>query len=336
MSELRQDRTSGRWVIIAPERGYRLGASQLVKQSSTASVRTRQFAADCPFCPGHEVSLPGIIAEVPFDSPPGWIVRVVPNKFPALQPDHKIKNANRHCVAAGYGFHEVIIESPRHDADLISMTDAEIEAVVSTYHDRIRHLMEQHGIEAVVLFRNTAGKGGASLAHPHAQVLALGFVPPMLSLLAQHGDRYYHDYGCCPTCHEIAIERELNSRIVEDTQCFLVLVPFAAEHPYEIWIVPKEHQASFLYMHDSQLAEFAWLLRRTLGRLKCARGDPPYNFVIDSADRMQLQSPYLHWRLRIAPDLATWGGFELGAGTAINPSIPEDDAVMLRSVGIRT
>ena len=143
--------------------------------------------------------------------------------------------------------------------------------------------------------------------------------------------RYYTGSGCCPTCDEIAGERDLGYRIVEETQNFLVLVPFAPEHPCETWIVPIEHQASFLHMDDLQLAEFARLLRRTLDRLLCAKDDPPYNFVIDSAARTHLQSPYLHWRLRIAPNLATGGGFELGAGMAINPSNPEDDASVLRN-----
>jgi UDPglucose--hexose-1-phosphate uridylyltransferase len=239
---------------------------------------------------------------------------------------------DRHFMAEGYGFHEVIIESPRHDADLVSMTDAELEAVVSMYRDRSKYLLRQRGIETVVLFRNHGPKGGASQPHPHAQILALGLVPPALGSLAGWGHRYYSDKGRCATCDEILIECDLKSRVVEDARDFLVLVPFAAEHPYETWIVPKQHQASFLDLHDSQLREFAQLLGRTLDRLRCAGDDPPYNFVIESAARPLLQSPYLHWRLRIAPDLATSGGFELGAGMAINPSNPEDDAAALRAI----
>jgi UDPglucose--hexose-1-phosphate uridylyltransferase len=333
MSELRQDRTSGRWVIIAPQRGHRPGALPVAARSLAPLPQTPQFDADCPFCPGHEHRLPGIIAETRMQASPGWAVRVVPNKFPALQMHSKAKSADRHCTAEGYGFHEVIIESPRHDADLVSMTDSEIEAVVAMYRDRSKHLLGQPGIEAVVLFRNHGPRGGASQPHPHAQVLALALLPPKLARLADWGHRYCHEHGRCPTCDEIAGERALKSRVVEETQNFLVLVPFAAEYPCETWIVPKQHQASFLDLDQSQHREFARLLRRTLNRLRCARDDPPYSFVIDSAARMHLQSAYLHWRLRIAPDLATWGGFELGTGMAINPSNPEDDASVLRATG---
>jgi UDPglucose--hexose-1-phosphate uridylyltransferase len=332
MSELRQDPTSGQWVIIAPERGYRPGMLLRAARSLTSRPPVPPFDPDCPFCPGHERRLPGIIAETRIPNPPGWSVRVVPNKFPALRADRKTEIVERrpHGLRDGYGFHEVIIESPRHDADLAEMSDAEIEAVISMYRDRSRQLLNQPAIKAVVLFRNHGPRGGASLRHPHAQVIALALLPPQLARLADWGHRYYREHGRCPTCDEIERERAFKSRIVEETRDFLVLVPFAAEYPFETWIVPIEHQASFLNMSDLQRAEFAHLLRRTLGRLRRARDDSPYNFAIDSAGRTELQSPCLHWRLRIAPNLAKWGGFELGAGMVINPSSPEGDAGELR------
>jgi UDPglucose--hexose-1-phosphate uridylyltransferase len=331
MSEVRQDRTSGRCVIIAPTRAHRPGARGLAGQSAGITLKRLPFDPHCPFCPGHEDRLPGIVAETRVKREPGWTVRVVPNKFPALQLGPKVEGSDRcHLVAEGYGFHEVIIETPRHDAELVSMTDLEMEAVVTMYRGRCKHLLTQPGIEAVVLFRNHGRRGGASQSHPHAQVVALGFVPPGLKSLLDWGRRYHIEKERCATCDEIAIECDLKSRIVEDVRDFLVLVPFAAEHPCEMWIVPKQHQASFLDLADAQCRDFALLLRRTLRRLRRARDDPPYNFVIDSAPRLHLQSPSLHWRLRIAPDLATWGGFELGAGIAINPSVPEHDASLLR------
>ncbi len=148
--------------------------------------------------------------------------------------------------------------------------------------------------------------------------------------LADWGRRYYHEHGRCPTCDEIDCERAFKGRIVDETSNFMVLVPYAAQYPFETWIVPIEHQASLLDMSDPQQVELARLLRRTLGRLQRARNDPPYNFVIDSAPRTELRFSYLHWRLRIAPNLANWGGFELGAGMAINPSSPEHNAGELR------
>ena len=266
---------------------------------------------------------------------PSWTVRVVPNKFPALHTDATTgaESADLHRVLPGYGFHEVIVESPRHDADLASMTDPEIEAVVLAYRDRSRHLLQQPGIAAVVLFRNRGPQGGATLSHPHAQAVALGLVPPTLGSLVECGQRYYDAHGRCATCDEIEIERTASVRIVEETAGFLAIVPFAASSPGETWIVPKRHQAAFVDIGGPDLREFAHLLRRTLGRVRRAHDDPPYNFVIDSAGLDHIGAAHVHWRLRIVPHLVTEGGFELGAGMAINPSSPEDDAAGLRAAG---
>jgi UDPglucose--hexose-1-phosphate uridylyltransferase len=330
-SELRQDRTTGRWVIIAPHRHERPGARAAETQGPPGPVRPR-FDPACPFCPGNEAQLPGIVDQVSKQAAPGWAVRVVPNKYPALQSG---ANGNRQPreerMREAFGFHEVIIESPFHDADLVSIGGPELDVVATTYRDRSRLLIARPGIEAVILFRNHGPRGGASLLHPHAQVVALDVIPPHVARAADWSRSYHGTHSRCPTCDEMEYERDLGRRIVEDSPNFIVLVPFAAECPFETWIVPKGHQASFIELEDRHIHEFGALLRRTLGRLRSALDDPPYNFVIDSADRQHLGSPHVHWRLRIAPRLAMSGGFELGSAMAINPSSPEQGAAILRA-----
>ena len=146
--------------------------------------------------------------------------------------------------------------------------------------------------------------------------------------------RYYSEHGRCALCDELASERKDGTRVVEENERFVALVPFAAEHPFELWIVPKQHQASFTALGDEELPAFAALLGRSLARLKAVLGDPPYNFAVDSAPKDDIAAPHLHWRLRIAPDIAIWGGFELGAGLPINPSSPESDARLLRAAAV--
>ena len=335
MSELRQDRTTGQWVIIAPDRSARPGAPH---RKVPAVAPAPEFDPACPFCPGNEALLPGILAESETGGDPQWATRVVPNKYPALRPDGGAATAAG--IAAGngarqgFGHHEVIIESPRHNADPASMSDGEIVDAAFAYRERLRHVLTRPGIEAVVLFRNRGSLGGASLAHPHAQVIALGLVPPVLAMLAEYGQAHYRAHGHCATCDAIAAESKASVRVVEETPDFLAYVPFAAARPGEIWIAPKRHQASLTEIGDLDLREFARLLRRSLARLKQAFDDPAYNFVFDSADRTHLGAPYFHWRLRIVPQLWTWGGFELGTGIAINPSAPEDDAARFRATVI--
>lgn len=330
MSELRQDRTTGGWVIVAPQRGRR---PQMREPGERTQSRPR-FDPSCPFCPGHEAELPGIIAETNTQDAPGWSVRVVPNKFPALQLQQEplALICGEHRARPGYGIHEVIIESPWHNAEPVTMSAAEMNAVVGVYRERLRTFLVQDGIEAAILFRNYGRRAGASLAHPHAQIIALDFVPPKLAALSTWGRRYAQDHGRCAMCDELEIERKSGERIVDENDRFVALVPFAAERPFELWLVPKQHQASFTSLADDALGEFADLLGGGLRRLRSALDDPPYNFAVDNAPKGEVAASHLHWRLRLVPDVATWGGFELGAGLPINPSNPEQDATLLRTV----
>jgi UDPglucose--hexose-1-phosphate uridylyltransferase len=328
MSELRQDRTTGGWVIVAPQRGRR---SQMRGAGARPRKRPR-FDPTCPFCPGHEAQLPGIIAETPAQDAPGWSVRVVPNKFPAVQLEQAapVLASGEHQARTGHGIHEVIIESPWHDAEPASMNAAELNAAITVYRERSRTLLSQHRMEAAILFRNYGHGAGASLMHPHAQIVALDFMPPKVAAINDWAKRYYAEHDRCTLCDELQIERKSGHRIIDENDAFVAIVPFAAEHPFEIWVVPKRHQPSFGALTDDALPAFAALLGRSLRRLQTALDDPAYNFVIDTAPKSELAAPHWHWHLRIVPDVATWGGFELGAGLPINPSSPEDDARLLR------
>jgi UDPglucose--hexose-1-phosphate uridylyltransferase len=328
MSELRQDRTTGDWVIVAPERGRR---PQAGKPNVRRKLRPR-FDPDCPFCPGNEARLPGVIAETAADGAPGWRVRIVPNKYPAVRLDAPAPaGGDRQYVQPGKGTHQVIIESPWHDAELATMSADEATAVVGAYRERSRLLLAQDGVQAVILFCNRGRDAGASLLHPHAQIVALAVVPPKVAAMDDWARRYTQEHGRCALCDALDAEHKDGARIVDENDGFVVLVPFAAQHPCELWIVPKDHQASFAALADGALGDFAALLARALRRLKTALADPPYNLVIDSAPRDQIAAPHWHWRLRLVPDLVTWGGFELGSGLPINPSSPEEDARLLRA-----
>jgi len=331
MSELRQDPTTGAYVIIAPGRSRRPHASA---GERLAVLSVPAFDADCPFCPGNEAQLPGVIAETAAATAPGWSVRIVPNKYPALVAEPAPLPADaQHGTTAGYGFHEVIIESPRHNADLTSMDRDEVAAVVASYHARFSTLSRHRDIAAVVLFRNHGARSGASLVHPHAQALALPILPPKLQTMIAWGNLKGGETGSCPTCAELARESNTPARIVEESRSFLALVPYAAECPFEQWLVPKRHQASFCEATAEELQDLALLLRSALRRLEALHGDPPYSYAIESAGPALGAAPFVHWRLRIVPDLVAWGGFERGAGMPINPSAPEADAAALRAAG---
>jgi UDPglucose--hexose-1-phosphate uridylyltransferase len=330
VNEFRRDPTTGKCVIIAPGRLRRphdgVHASEPV---ATAPA----FGASCPFCPGNENELPGIVAELPSAVRPGWRTRVVPNRFPIVSHDFA-PGGNVpvfYEAVTGQGRHEVVIESPRHDDDLTTMSEAEVRDVLTTCLHRYSALLADEAVRSVIIFRNRGAAAGASLRHPHSQLVALAAEPPSVQALQGAMCDYYQKEGRCIICDLIAFERTDGSRVVTENDAFVTIVPFAALAPCEIWLLPKRHQPCFGDLQEHGLELLANAVRDALARLATVLNDPPYNYVIDSVVDDGPGAGYRHWRLRIVPQVAIPGGFELGSGLPINPSLPEHDAALLRA-----
>ncbi len=332
MSELRRDPTTDGWVIIAPERGRRPHENR--PRSTEPAAQGVPFDPACPFCPGNESLLPGIIAEMASTREPGWRTRVVPNKFPVLNQSvlPRKLDSSLYQAAAGRGRHEVVIESPRHDHDIVTMPELQLRDALATCHSRYQALTAERAIGSVILFRNRGANAGASLPHPHAQLIALETIAPLVRARQTAMLDYYQREKRCVLCDVIAHERSDGSRLVNENDAFLTVVPFAATAPCEMWLLPKRHQADFGDLADGEIALLAIALRDALLRLRAALDDPPYDYVIDTAANGRAGSPALHWSLRIVPRVTVPAGFELGSGLPINPSLPEQDAALLRSV----
>ena len=326
MSEYRQDAASGDWVIVAPERGARPGAPR------RAAARARLPAHDrsCPFCPGNEHLLSSIVAETASTQPPACGTRVDENKSPD-ERQAPGESASDAAASTARGHHEVIIETPRHDADLSALPGEDLAALMRACRDRYAALAALPETRSVAVFRNQGAAAGASIAHPHSQVIACDMVPPRQAAVAARAREHHARHGGCLICDQLALELDDGRRIVEATDDFVVLVPYAARSPMEQLIVPRRHQPTFAAADARELHALGSLLQRALRRLHALLDDPPYNHVVESAGDTQADAPCMHWSLRIVPDLATPGGFELGTGLSINPSRPEDDAESLRS-----
>jgi len=260
-----------------------------------------------------------------------WTVRAVPNRYPALtRAGNGLRQAvGLYRIMEGFGAHEVIIETPRHDRQPSRMSPVEMEAVVAAYLHRHRALESVPGIRAVILFRNHGPAAGTSLVHPHSQVIATGIVPGHIRRRDDSARAYFDDWGRCLFCDMLEQERRDRTRMVAENGLFAAFVPFAAGVPFEIWILPKAHRSCFSGMDESDGSSLAVVLRDVLGRLERACGDPDYNYVIHSACGGG-EEAYLHWHLQLKPRLVTPAGFEMGSGIQINPSIPEEDAARLR------
>jgi len=319
MSEIRI--APGRSAIIAEAR----------RRRPHAAGRTDTAPAACPFCPGNEILLPRIIAETPRPAAPGWQTRVVPNKFAAFTPDAataSITDGLWHR-RPGLGHHEVVIEDPDHTADLATMAAAARAGVVATWRDCSRVLLRQPGMRAAIVFRNHGGGAGASLGHPHSQIIATALVPPLVARRGASWRRHHTRTGCCLLCDMTARERAAEQRIIAGTAHFTAFVPYAAMAPFETWIVPHAHRGGFIAIEDGESADFADLLGAILRGIAAVADDPPYNLVIHSAPKGGEAAAHLHWYVQIVPRLAVAAGFEIGAGMCINPSLPERDAARL-------
>ena len=332
MPMLRFDYATNDWVIFAPLR--KLRPHRVQAPDGAAGAPPVAAPERCPFCPGNEALTPKEILAV--RNGPGtanWLVRVIPNKFPALriEEDHqRIDEGPIFRQMGGCGAHEVVIESPEHSAGLAQQPIEQIERVLDTVRQRHVDLMRDQRFQAVVIFKNHGEGAGTSLRHPHWQIIATPVVPRFLRTKLQVAEEYFDQHGRSLYADLLEEEEADGRRIVAANGEFAALVPYAAHLPFEVWIVPKRPQASFGDVDRAQQRPLAEILKAVLLQLCSGLEDPDFNLTIDTAPRGDEDKEYFRWHVRILPRLTTPAGFELGSGMSINTVLPEEAARFLR------
>ncbi|MCS7192515.1 MAG: galactose-1-phosphate uridylyltransferase [Armatimonadetes bacterium] len=332
MPELRQDYATKEWVIIATERAKRPHDFLKGRPEPTPLP---SYDPKCPFCPGNEYMTPPetfAIRDGTLPDASGWLVRVVPNKFPALIPNGRPRRSRSglYLRMEGIGHHEVVIESPEHDKTLALLSQSQVEGVAKAYRSRYQALNANPANELVLIFRNQGEKAGTSLIHPHSQIVATPIVPVPIRRVLYEAERHYDAMGRCVFCDILEHELDCGERIVCENQHFVAFVPYAARVPFEVHILPRYHQASFGEFPDEQISDFAAILKLVLCKLYFGLKNPDYNFAIITAPHYSQGDPHFHWHLKILPRLTTTAGFEIGSGMYINVSLPEENAKFLR------
>ncbi len=331
MPELRKDPVVGRWVIISTERARR--------PSDFAPEPVRPRATDCVFCEGHEDKTPPEIlaARRPgtMTDGPGWRYRVVANKFPALRIEGDLEPSGEGMFdrMIGVGAHEVVIESPEHVGSLATLPTDAVADVLLAYRERIRDLKKDPRFEYVLVFKNYGEAAGASLEHPHSQLIATPIIPVMVTQELDGSARYWERKERCVWCDMVRQERRQGTRVVLEQHGFTVIEPFAPRFPFETWILPTRHQSAFEDCEVDELRGLAVVLQEFFRRLNALLGDPPFNFMLHTAPLRDATLDYFHWHLEIIPKLTRVAGFEWGSGFFINPAPPEDAAAALRDAG---
>lgn len=327
MSEFRQNMATGEWVIIAPERAKR----PIDYQNRAASCQPqRQHAANCPFCRGNEHMCQPPLYEIA--DAQGWNLRVVPNVYAAVdrsKPPVRAKHG-LYLRTNGYGSAEVVIESPDHHTDLAHMPVAQIVEVIKAYRYRFNELSDDPNIAIVNIFKNHGAGAGASLEHPHSQIIATMVAPPHVTDQIFYAKRAFNTWGRCVYCDILEEELRARERLVAENTHFVAFCPFASKYPYEMRIVPRRHSALFGAINAEEEHDFAVILRTVLLKLYLLLGNPDYNYYIRSVSSSDGMVQYYHWHLVITPRLSQQAGFELGTRIYINASSPEDCAAQLR------
>jgi len=312
MTELRKDPIIDNWVIISTERGRR---------PLDYKIKTEEKKKDnCVFCEGNEV----------------------PNKYPALKMEKReaaLEKVGMFEKMDGLGVHEVIIETPHHYKDFNDLSIDNIVLILKTYRQRYLDLYREKRIKYILIFKNYGIDGGASLEHPHSQLIATPIIPQRVKEELRGAKEYFDHNGRCIFCDYIKQEIKSKNRLIKETEKYVAISPFAARFPFETWILPKCHNACYEETSDNDILGLAGIMKEILFRIKKKLSNPPYNFIIHTAPSKEFSTrewPGLdkkyHWHIEIIPRLTKIAGFEWGTGFYINTTSPEEAARILNSI----
>lgn len=330
MPELRKDPIAGRWVILSIERG---------KRPTDFGMRvSAKKGGFCAFCSGNEHTTPPEILAIRPDksdpNTPGWTLRVVPNKFPALQIKGQLNRVGEGIFDKmnGVGAHEIIIESPDHNLTLSTMPLKSVEDALRAFYYRISELKKDRRFKYVLVFKNEGDAAGASLEHTHTQLIALPIIPKLVQEEINNARQYYNYKERCIFCDIIRQEIADKIRVISENENYISLAPFAPRSPFETWILPKTHESRFA--PDGQFPLLAQILQQTLRQIDSVVNLPPYNMMIHISPFGDEVNEYYHWHIEIKPKLTKIAGFEWGSDFYINPTPPEEAAKFMREAKI--
>lgn len=324
LSELRRDPVTGAWVVIATERAKR-----------PDQFRKTESHVVCPFCYGRESLTPPASVAYRSDggSPdePGWLVRVVPNKYPVFSPGEKleIKSSGFYTSTTSVGGHELVVHSPDHSKTIPDLPLEQVVLILKAYKDRYLHFKEIPEVDFVEIMINHGKDAGASLGHPHSQIFAMPLIPPAVQEQLAGAEDHREATGRCIYCDLIEAEREAGERMIVEKNGYVCFAPYASRLPFETWILPVAHRPFFERIDEVEMGGLAAMLKDVLRRYNKVLADPSYNLFLHTTPCKSTDEGY-HWHIEIIPKLTTIAGFEFGTGMMINVTTPEEAARCMR------
>ena len=336
MPQFRKDPFGPTWVIISPERG--LLASDFGSAALEGTHGGTRQEKDCPLCPGSHRSFGEEVRALrPSTSAlgaPDWRARVLRPLTGLADADFSDARAFEpqgsplFTHAPSSGVQELIVEHPEHTMRLSDMPREHLLALLRLYRERLEHLASYPGIRHVQLVRNVGRAAGAGFAHPHALLLALPVTNRWLSEERAAAADYFARHQRCLFCDVLEAELENRARLISHNEAFLAFAPYASKTPFEVWILPREHQSAFAGVTANTLPLLSDILRSILGAVNSALNYPPYNMILHTLPTSS-DAEY-HWHMKLLPRLTAQTGFDWGSGFYVNPTPPEDAARFLR------
>jgi len=332
-SELRFDLISKDWVVIATGRARR---------PETFKAEQRKIdkvpKSECPFCKIATQEKPTLIfsngKKMPQSKgiPKNWTTIVIPNKYPAFLPFPKL---DKHIEGGLYetvnavGFHEVVV-TRSHEKQLAQFSLKEVKEVFDVYQERYRDLMKKNFVNHISIFHNHGFESGASIAHPHSQIITTPLVDVDVQKGLLNSEKYFKTNRKCIYCQMNEWERKVKKRVIFENKQFLAVCPFASKSAFQVIVSPKSHLSYFEKANDEEKRQLSEAFRAALKKVYKGLDDSPYNFYLHTAPCDGKKYGYYHWHWTILPKTATWAGFELGARMEISTIAPEKAAAYLR------
>jgi UDPglucose--hexose-1-phosphate uridylyltransferase len=364
----RLDPISGRWTLFAAHRNNR--PNEYVTHSLPAHT-----SEGCPFCQGNEEQTPPPVVVIsdetvqPGDAEQAWGIRVIPNKFPAVDalrpelpnvdahssfaeiyPEQHLAELTHRCATdrasegresvlfrsrRTIGGHEVFIESPDHYASVADLDLSRVVSLLKVYQDRMQYWSTRQSIQYVSLFKNAGPAAGASLHHPHSQLIALSDLPMSVRTTCDRMRVHHARTGCCLQCDVLRAELKSKRRIVAVTDSLVAYCPYASHLPMLLRITTRRHTDRFEDLNDQEVDELARLIRRSVGWLKTLYPEVAYNYLFNTRPPLMSDSQAFHWSFELFPRLTQIAGFEWSCDTMINPTLPETAAGKLRAIAMQ-
>jgi UDPglucose--hexose-1-phosphate uridylyltransferase len=338
MNELRKDILLGRWIAVLSE--------SLAPSEYKLPVERENTVRTCLLCSGHEKETPREIASIRQPgtqaNTPGWWVRAIPSFKPVFQIEGDLgrKGFGIYDKMNSIGANEILIESPDHDKNPEDLGLEQMIRLITLYRNRIADLNNDPRMRYMLIYKNSGTGSGDIFSHPVSNLVATPVIPINVKDELDNAKQYFSYKERCIYCDIMQEELRTGDRVVFESRDFLCFCPYAAQLPFESWIIPKEHCCAFHEISQDAIEDMGFILMTVLKKLKTLFPGVPFNYYIHTAPNMVPRKNHwhtlgedYHWHLEIIPRLVRMSGFEWGSGLFILPTSPEDAAKYLREVG---